>query len=89
MGPPREGTRRGAGVYVRFRRDQLVERTVQSRSYRRGHGFDARDVIDQGHDVVTISPVVDSCYPRWIGRAGKGDERKQDERHDDGEKRRD
>jgi hypothetical protein len=39
--------------------------------------------VDQGHDVVTVSAIVDSGDPRWIGRGGKGDRGEQDQCHND------
>jgi len=49
-------------------------------------GSDARDVVDQGHDIVTIGTIVDPGYPERIGGADARDERSQNECQDNREK---
>jgi len=38
---------------------------------------------DETHDIVTISAIIDSGDPRWIGRGGKGNRLQQDQRQND------
>src|SRR5215831_8673427 len=49
-----------------------------------GYGF-----VDTGHDIVTVSAIIDAGDPRWIRRVGKGDRGEQYQRRNDRKRCRD
>jgi len=44
-------------------------------------GVGGGGLVEEGHDIVTVTAIEYSCDPRWIGWAGEGNCGEQDQRH--------